>query len=76
MRDAFVRIAASAVSAFATDVLLNMEDAIGSAFDDTLIGDSGANLLFGAMLGALFHYVLMRKHCAVKTPHATLSPRS
>ena len=37
---------------------------------------SGYSWLFGAMLGALFHYVLMRKHCAVKTPHAAISPRS
>lgn len=37
---------------------------------------SGYSWLFGAMLGALLHYLLMRKHCAVKTPHAALSPRS
>jgi NCS1 family nucleobase:cation symporter-1 len=37
---------------------------------------SGYSWLFGAMLGALFHYLLMRKHCAVKNPRVTLSPRS
>lgn len=37
---------------------------------------SGYSWLFGAMLGALFHYVLMRKYCAVKTSRANLSPNN
>jgi Ca2+-binding RTX toxin-like protein len=30
-----------------TDTLLNIENVLGSAFDDTIIGDGGANSLFG-----------------------------
>jgi VCBS repeat-containing protein len=32
-----------------TDTILNIENVIGSAFDDTLIGNSGANLLDGGL---------------------------
>jgi NCS1 family nucleobase:cation symporter-1 len=34
---------------------------------------SGYSWLFGALLGALFHYVLMRKHCAVKVLGSSLN---
>ena len=37
---------------------------------------SGYSWLFGAMLGALFHYVLMRKHCAAKGAPAAVGPHS
>jgi Ca2+-binding RTX toxin-like protein len=40
-------LAGTAVSGGATDILRNIENATGSEFGDTLIGDAGANVLVG-----------------------------
>jgi NCS1 family nucleobase:cation symporter-1 len=46
---------------------------VASVWTPSLNALSGYSWLFGALLGALFHYVLMRKHCAGKAPGSSLN---
>ncbi|NQD94235.1 NCS1 family nucleobase:cation symporter-1 [Pseudomonas sp. CrR25] len=49
---------------------------VASVWTPALSSLSGYSWLFGAMLGALFHYLLMRKHGAAKNVTTALGSRS